>query len=499
MSSTLKRLAGQTAIYGLSSILGRFLNYLLTPLHTGKEVFTVAQYGIITEMYSYVAFLVILLTYGMETAYFRYANKNKEKEVNVFTTVVRSVFTTSLLFISLAIVFRQSLADVMKYPNHSEYIVWFAIIVGMDALSSIPMARLRSLNMPLKFASVNLANVGVNIGLNLFFLAYCMPLYKSGNINWIVDTFYDPDIGVGYVFIANLVASLVKIALLLPWLVKLPGKFDNRLWQGMIVYALPLLIAGLAGIINETLDRILIKYLLFNQLGEEATMTQLGIYGACYKVSIIITLFIQAYRYAAEPFFFSQEKEKGSKNTYALIMNYFVIVCSTIFLGVMLFIDLIKHFIPNDQFWVGLKIVPVLLMANVCLGIYYNQSIWYKLSDKTKYGAFIAIGGALITICLNIILIPIYGYVGSAWVTLIVYASMVVSSYILGQKHYPIPYNVPKVLGYLTLSLLLYLGGVELQTTFPALHWVIAAFITLGFALALVFIEKKSKNNLLPQ
>ena len=263
MSNILKKLAGQTAIYGLSSIVGRFLNYLLTPLHTGKEVFTTEQYGIITEMYAYVAFLVILLTYGLETAYFRYTNKNKAQEINVFSTAVRSVFTTSMLFVTMAIVFQQSWADLIKYPNHSEYIVWFALIVSMDALSSIPMARLRSLNMPLRFATVNLVNVGVNIGLNLFFLAYCMPHYQSGDTNWLIDTFYNPEIGVGYVFIANLIASGVKIIIVLPWLVKLPGKFDEVLLRQMIGYALPLLIAGLAGIVNETLDRIMLKYMLF--------------------------------------------------------------------------------------------------------------------------------------------------------------------------------------------------------------------------------------------
>lgn len=496
MSGILKKLAGQTAIYGLSSIVGRFLNYLLTPLHTGKEVFSVAQYGIITEMYSYVAFLVILLTYGMETAYFRYTNKSVNKEVNVFSTVVRSVFTTSLLFVSLAIVFQQSLADIMKYPNHSEYIVWFALIVSMDALSSIPMARLRSLNMPKKFAAVNLINVGVNIGINYFFLAYCMPNYQAGTTNWLIDTVYSPEIGVGYVFIANLAASAVKIAILLPGLIKLPGKFDKVLLRQMIGYALPLLIAGLAGIINETLDRLMLKYMLYNVKGEEYTMVQLGIYGACYKLSIIITLFIQAYRYAAEPFFFSQEKEKGSKKVYAMVMNYFVIVCASIFLGVMMFIDLVKRFIPNDEFWVGLQVVPILLMANVCLGIYFNQSIWYKLSDKTKYGAYISIGGAILTISLNLMLIPIYGYLGSAWATLIVYAFMVVVSYIMGQKHYPIPYNLVKVLGYIGLSVILFFVGTNLQAELPAWHWAIAVFFSLGFTLSLVLIERKFEEKI---
>ncbi|MGB0402871.1 MAG: polysaccharide biosynthesis C-terminal domain-containing protein [Salibacteraceae bacterium] len=495
MSNPLKRLASQTAIYGLSSIIGRFLNYLLTPLHTSKSVFSVDQFGIITEMYAYVAFLVILLTYGMETAYFRFSSKNDNNESTVYTTIVRSVFTTSLLFIALATIFQQSIADVMKYPNHSEYIVWFAIIVGMDALSSIPMARLRSLNKPVKFATVNLVNVGVNIGLNLFFLAYCMPMYKSGHSNWLIDTFYNPAIGVGYVFIANLIASIVKLILLSPWIIQAKGAFDKSLLKKLVLYSLPLLVAGLAGMVNETLDRILLKFLLWDDLGELGTMSQLGIYGACYKVSIIITLFIQAYRYAAEPFFFSQEKEKGSKAMYANIMNYFVIVCATIFLSVMMFIDLIKYFIPNEEFWVGLKVVPILLLANVCLGIYFNQSIWYKLSEKTKYGAYIAIGGAIFTVILNVALIPHFGYAGSAWTTLIVYAGMVITSYVLGQKHYPIPYNIYKVGSYIFSAVVLFFIGTYLQGAFPQVHWAIAVIFSLGYALALVLIERKSGLN----
>lgn len=497
MANLIKKLAGQTAIYGLSSIIGRLINYALTPIHTNEDIFSPDQYGIITEMYAYVAFLVILLTYGMETAYFRFSNKNKDSEANVYTTVIRSVLSTSFFFIVMAILFQQPLADLMKYPNHSEYIVWFAIIVGLDAISSIPMARLRSQNKPLKFASVNLINIGVYVGLNLFFLTYCMPMHKAGHSNFIIDTFYNPEIGVGYVFIANLIASIIKLGLLSPWLFNTGGKFNVGLLKKLLVYAAPLLIAGLAGNINETLDRILIKYMLWDELGETATLTELGIYGACYKVSIIITLFIQAFRYASEPFFFAQEKNKNSKDTYARIMNYFVIVCSSIFLGVMLFIDLIKYFIPNDEYWVGLKVVPILMLANVCLGLYFNQSIWYKLSEKTKYGAYIAISGALLTIVLNVTLIPIYSYEGSAWATLIVYASMVVASYILGQKHYPIPYNLKKVFGYLSAAILLFWFGTYLQEQLPAMHWLIATVFSFGFFGLLILNERRTETKLL--
>ena len=263
-------------------------------------------------MYAYVAFLIILLTYGMETAYFRFSNKNKSEEASVYSVILKSIASTSLMFIVLCSVFRVPIAEWLRYPNHSEYVVWFALIVGFDAISSIPLARLRSQEKPMRFAMVNLTNVLVNIALNLFFIAYCKVQYDQGNTNWLIDIFYNPTIGVGYVFIANLVASIVKLIMLSPELWGAQKAFDKKLLWTMVLYSSPLLIAGLAGMVNETLDRILLKYLLIDAIGEKATMSQLGIYGACYKVSIIITLFIQAFRYAAEPFFFSQKEEKDS-------------------------------------------------------------------------------------------------------------------------------------------------------------------------------------------
>ena len=443
-------------------------------------------------MYAYVAFLIILLTYGMETAYFRFSNKNKSEEASVYSVILKSIASTSLMFIVLCSVFRVPIAEWLRYPNHSEYVVWFALIVGFDAISSIPLARLRSQEKPMRFAMVNLTNVLVNIALNLFFIAYCKVQYDQGNTNWLIDIFYNPTIGVGYVFIANLVASIVKLIMLSPELWGAQKAFDKKLLWTMVLYSSPLLIAGLAGMVNETLDRILLKYLLIDAIGEKATMSQLGIYGACYKVSIIITLFIQAFRYAAEPFFFSQKEDKDSRLVYAKVMNYFVGVCATIFLGVMLFLDLIKYFIPNPEYWVGLKVVPVLLLANVCLGIYFNQSIWYKMTDKTSYGAYIAIGGALTTVALNLLLIPSLGYMGSAYATLVVYALMVVSSYIFGQIHFPIPYNLFKVLGYVAGAILIFWLGHYFQGKYPAAHWIIATTGVLGFIASIILIEKKT-------
>jgi O-antigen/teichoic acid export membrane protein len=488
----IKKLAGQTAIYGLSSIIGRFLNYLLVPLHVVQ--FTTDQYGVITEMYAYVAFLVVLLTYGMETAYFRFSNKEGQDAGHVFNTALSSIVVSSGLFILVSIFFNQPIANWLKYPNHSEYVSWFAMIVGLDAISSIPMAKLRALNKAKIFALVNLSNVAINIGLNLFFIAYCMPAYQSGESNWLIDNFYSPEIGVGYVFISNLVASIFKFMILLPFMRMRGFKLDNELIKRMLIYAIPLLVAGLAGIVNETLDRVLLKRMLYDEIGGIATLSQLGIYGACYKVSIIISLFIQAFRYAAEPFFFAYSKEKNSKETYAKIMNYFVVVCTTIFLGVLLYMDFIKYFIPNQDYWEGLKVVPILLMANICLGIYYNQSIWYKMTDKTYMGAYIAIMGAIITIVLNIILIPIMGYMGSAWATLICYGAMVLVSYFLGHRHYPIPYQVSRILFYIVLALLIYFATSAFQIENEVIKHSIHTAIILAFIATGVLIEKPYKK-----
>lgn len=451
MGNPIKKLAGQTAIYGLSSIIGRFLNYLLTPLWTG--VYSAEQFGIITEMYAYVAFLVVFLTYGMETAFFRFSSKKDINTSHTFSTVLISVLTTSAIFIGVCTLFSQPIANWLMYPNNKEFIVWFAIIVGVDAVASIPQAKLRQQNRSLFFAGVNLLNVLVNIGLNWFFIVYCKNAYDAGESNFWVNTFYSPEIGVGYVFIANLVASLSKFVALIPVCFSDKWVFEKALFKKMLPYALPLLLVGLAGIVNETLDRILLKRILVGKIGLKQAMEQVGIYGANYKLSILITLFIQAFRYAAEPFFFAQEKNTDAHLVYAKVMHYFIIVVSAMFLFVLLYLDVLKYFINNEELWVGLKVVPILLLANICLGVYYNLSIWYKLSEKTNYGAAISIFGAVLTIVLNVLLIPFFGYMGSAWATLICYASMVVVSYYFGQKNYRIPYNVKKASLYLGLAL----------------------------------------------
>jgi O-antigen/teichoic acid export membrane protein len=529
--STIKKLAGQTIIYGASSMIGRFLNFLLTPLYTATLVFSAEQFGIITEMYAYVAFLVVFLTYGMETAFFRYSTLNKNEGEKVYSNALFSLATTTSIFIALAIVFSQDIANWLRYPDHNEYIIWFAIIVGLDALGAVPLAKLRKEGRAKRFALIQFVNVGVNVLLNLFFIA-CVysshyiqtpPIEPSGlewlvnliyntetqELNWFINLVYDPNIGVGYVFIVNLVASIVKFLLLTPFM-NFKGEFDWRLLKHMLKYAYPMLFVGLAGIINETLDRTILKRVLTSQYMEagqsitEATsnaLVQLGIYGANYKITMFLAMFIQAFRYAAEPFFFNQEKENNSKTVIAKVMTYFVIVATVIFLGLDLFLPILKYFTPNKVFWIGLKIVPILLLANVFLGLFVNLSIWYKLSSKTNYGAYISIMGATITIVLNFIFIPTFGYVASAWATLACYASMMIASYFLGQKHYPIPYDLKKIGIYLGLGTVLFLIKVPFEP-YASYAWyvylyhfvLIMIFITMAY-----FLEKPAKKEVLSQ
>ena len=466
--SSLKKLLGQTAIYGSSSIIGRFLNFLLTPLYVIQ--FSNEQYGIITEMYAYVAFLVVLLTYGMETAFFRFSNK-KIIFQKVYSNTLFSLMTTSSLFILLVSYFSQDIANLLKYPEHSEYIIWFGLIVGLDAISSIPLANLRLQEKAKKFALINFLNVGINIGLNLFFIFYCKVNFDNGNTNWIIKNFYNPSIGVGYVFISNLISSIIKF-IFLGKEIRFNGEFDFSLIKSMLKYSFPMLLVGLAYVINETLDRAMLKEILYQQyidlgtspsIALEKAQSQNGIYGANYKLTMIVSMIIQAFRYASEPFFFKDGKNKTSKETLAIVMNYFTIVMIFIFLLITLYLQIFKYFINNPDYWEGLVVVPILLVANICLGIYTSLSIWYKLSDKTIYGAYISGFGVIVTIIVNSILIPIYGYKASAIATLICYGSMMILSFSLGQKYYWVPYNLKKFFIYLLSAIVIYFISIPID------------------------------------
>lgn len=496
-----KKLAGQTAIYGIPTIVGRLLTQFLTPLYTYKSIshFTTGEYGVVTSMYAYISFLLVLLTYGMETALFKFSQSELDKE-KVYSTSLISVFGTSVLFIALAGLYASPIADTIRLHGHSEYITWFALILGTDAVANITFARLREQNRPLRFSFIKSTNIAIFIFLNVFFIWFCGRVYTHPESSFFpfVQKIYNPEIGVGYIFISNLIASTVTLLLLLPDMLRIRIVFDSPLWKRMMIYAIPLLIAGMAGMVNETMDRILLTYLL----PENEAMSQTGIYGACYKIAIIMTVFIQTFRFAAEPFFFSHAKEKDAKQTYVDIMKYFVIICSVIFLGTMMNISWIQYFI-GEPFRAGLGVVPILLLANLCLGVFINQSFWYKLTGQTRYGAYLAIFGAAITLVLNFYLIPRIGYMGSAWATLICYAAMMVASYFIGQKHYPVNYDLKRFFGYVILSLVLYAlsGYIAFQSKIFDLalkNSFLLAFLIVVFVFErknLLFLRNEGQNN----
>ncbi len=458
--SALKRFLGQTAIYGLSSIVGRLLTYFLVPLYTYN--LPTGEYGMVTDLYSYVALLFALLTYGMETTFFRFSETEKNKEQVVSTSSI-SLLATSLLFLILAWTFRSQIAQSIGYETYQHFINWFIIIIGFDALSAIPFAYLRQQNKAVKFVSLKLVNIFVNLGLNLFFILYCPKVLAAGEghflFNW-VQSFFEPNHLVQYIFISNLVASGLTFILLLPTYKYVKLGFNVSIWKKMMPYALPILVVNIAGLIPISLDKILLPMLYSG--GREAGMQQLGIYGANAKIAVIMLLFIQTFRYAADPFFFAEAKNKDAKQTYALVMHWFVIFGSLIFLGAMFFIDIIQYFIGN-AYRDGIIVVPILLMGNLMLGIYYNLSFWYKLTNKTMYGAWFSIIGAIAAIALNFILVPKYGMLGSAWSVFAAYLIPTLLSFYFGRKHYPIPYKMVSLISYPVLVVALFLVNQQME------------------------------------
>ncbi|MGM0505227.1 MAG: lipopolysaccharide biosynthesis protein [Bacteroidota bacterium] len=445
-----RRLAGQTALYGLGTIVPRFLNYVvLTPFYT--HIFSQEQYGIVTNLYAYVVFLLILLTYGLETGYFRFT-KSEDNPKRVYSTIMGSLFTTSILFILLIIIFNQPIARILEYPDRRYLIILFSAVVALDAFSAIPFAKLRFEAKAKKFGYLKIFNVIVNLFFNfVFFVGF--PYLNTHYPSSFLLNFYDASIGVGYVFLSNLLASFLTLLLLLPEIDISPGLIDLKLLKRVLKYSLPLLVVGLAGTINEVADKELIKRFVPD---EASPMRQLGIYGANYKLGMLMTIFIQMFRYAAEPFYFSKMKDYDAKETYAKVMRYFIIFGLFIFLMVNLYIEIFKYFI-DSKFHSGLHIVPIILIANLFLGINYNLSIWYKLSNLTKYGAMIALFGAAITISMNITLLPVYGYEASAWATLVCYFTMMMVSFFLGRKHYYVPYALKSVLFYFIIALTIFI------------------------------------------
>jgi O-antigen/teichoic acid export membrane protein len=486
--SIIKKLASQTAIYGLSSIFGRFLNYLLVPLYT--YYFTAAEYGVVSEFYAYAGFLSVFLLLGFETGYFRFRNKEESSQDITYSTALIFVLLINIGFFLLILLSNQWLSSVLNYANHPEYVLCFTLILTLDAVSAIPFARLRAENKAWRFAGIKILEILATVGFSLFFIIYCPKIYAENPHSWLIQ-FYNPILGIAYIFIANLIASVCKFLLLSPELKGLAWGFDFVLFKRLLRYSLPIVVIGFAGIINEMLDRALLKYLLPYDLTTNLKM--LGIYGACYKLSILMSLFIQAFRYAAEPFFFAYADKSDARQVYADVLKFFVIFCMAIFLLVTLFLDFFQYFV-GAEFRAGLKVVPILLMANLFLGIYVNLSIWYKLTDKTLLGAGVSLAGAALTIALNWYWIPELGYVGSAWATLVCYASMAFISYSLGQYYYPVPYQVKRLLAYIMLGLGLYLAKQPLLVYIDWQPWLFSMALMSLYLLTTALFESRQRK-----
>jgi O-antigen/teichoic acid export membrane protein len=447
----MKRLAKDTAIYGVSSILGKFLNWCLLPFYT-YVLPSVNDYGMVTDLYNWTAVVYILLTYGMETGFFRFANKSDQESQKVYSTTLFSVGTTSLFFIAVCLLFNSPISKTMGYGIHPEFIWMMCVIVAIDAFSAIPFAFLRYKKRPIAFASLKMVMIFANIFFNVFFLYLCpkMEAWSPGLTRW----FYDPSYGVGYVFVSNFLSSIVGLISLLPFMWT-RWTFDFQLLKKMLRYSLPLLILGLAGMMNQSFDKIVFKYLFDDQT---EALHQLGIYGACFRIGIVMMMFTQAFRYAYEPFVFSKQKNEDNRKAYSDAMKFYIIFSVFIFLGVMYYLDILQYLISSD-YRVGLVVVPIVLVCYIFQGVYFNLSFWYKLTDKTDWGAIIALIGCVCTILGNILFVPIYGYIGSAWVSFVCFFVMMVISWILGQKYYPIQYDMKSAGRYTLLGMILYLAG----------------------------------------
>ena len=456
--SFLKKLASDSAIYGLNSILGRSVNFLLVFIHT--RAFIPKETGIIIELYAIVTFLNVLYTYGMETTFFRFATKEKEKFNQIYNQTQSTLIVSSLAFSTIIIVFSKPIITFLGYPNQSILIIWLAIIIALDAIVAIPFARLRLENKAKKYVAIRLGSIFLNVLLNVFFLWFCKNIYENKmliGLKPVISLIYNPDLRVGYIVIANLIANLIYIPLLWEELVKkYKFYFDKIEFKKMWSYGFPILVLGLAGMVNLQFDRIMLRQILpegfYQGIDSESVV---GIYGNCYKLSVLISLATQSFRFAADPLFFSKAKDKNAPTLFADVTKWFTIFCCILWVGICLNLDLIGDLFIGKAFQSGIIVVPILLLGNVLLGIYNNLAIWFKITDNTKYGTYITFFGAVINIFLNFILIPKIGYMGCAWAFMISCLVMTLLCYYLGNKFFPVPYNLKSIFGYLTGSALL--------------------------------------------
>lgn len=453
LSNPLKKLASQTVVYGLGNVLPRFITYLFTFILTYifKEPAALAPNAV---FFSYISFMNIIFTYGMETAFFNFVNKSDDKE-KVYSTALISILVSTASLSLILMLFSESIADLIKEPGHGNFVIWCVLIIATDAITAIPFARLRLTNNAKRFAMVKVLNMVVNLSGNVFYFIICKRAFEHGDDSFFAHL-YNPEVGIGYAFLAQLFANLFSIALLSKEFRGFAYVFDKELWKKMLMYSLPLLVLGLAGMINETFDRIILKNLLPVGIADH----EVGVYSNCYKIAMLMAIFTQAFKYAAEPFFFNIAKDKNSQKLNAIVMKYYVLFCLFLFLGTMMNLPWLQVAISKN-YRVGLAVVPILLMANLCVGVYWNLSIWYKLTGQTKFGAYITVVGAIITVTINYLFVPSYSYMACAWATLASYGTMMLISYILGQKYYPIKYNLRSIfvftflaLGFYTISTL---------------------------------------------
>lgn len=494
--SILKKLAGQTALYGLSSIVGRVLNFLLVPFFTA--LLDLAEFGIYTDLYAYMAFLNVVYLFGMETTYFRFASRSGYNEESTFQTVQGTLILSSFFLSTLIILLAPWLANILNYPGKETWIIILSLILFVDTIVAIPLANLRLQGKAGKFAGIKLINIILTIFLNLFFLVFSNMVYKGEILPSLlpfVKLYYIPGAEIYYILLSNLIANAFQIVLLYKNFTRIRFRISVSYLKPMFVYAYPLMFMGLAGMVNEVIDRNLLKYILPPGFYPHLTnLEALGIYGACYKLSMFMSLAIQAFRYAADPFFFSKAEDKNAPEIFAKVMKYFIITCTLIYIAVSLNLNIFGLFLSQPSYREGLVIVPILLLANLFLGVYYNLSVWYKLTDKTHFGTYITAGGALVTILANVMLIPLFGYVGSALATLICYFSMAAVSYLIGQKYFYVPYNLKSAAFYIGLSSAFILLYFNLTIDNHLFQYAIQFSLVLLYLLIVFLLEKRHFN-----
>jgi len=492
--SAIKKLAGQTLWYGVSSIAARFVGYLLTPYLTRTSVLQVSDYGKMSLVYAAIPLLNVLFTYGFETAYFRFAQR-KEYQSSLYSTASISLFASTVVFTLFLWIFRHSLAAFAGIAGEPQLVSISIFVIALDSLATIPFAKLRLEGRPVKYAFIRICSILLYVTATVFFLSYCPKIIAHNPDSWI-RLFYRSDINpVTYIVIATLLGSTLTLLLLLGQIGSIKLHFSTKLWKEMMLYSLPLVIVGLGGMINETFDRLMLNWWVPGSITFKEE--QVGIYSACYKLSLLISLFIQAFRMGAEPFFFKQAEGLNPQRTYARVMKFFVITVTFMFLLVSLYLPVIKYFI-GETYWAGLKVVPILLLANIFLGIYYNLSIWYKLGNKTKAGAWITISGVVITIIINRLFIPAHSYMACAWATFFCYVSMMILSFLWGQKEYRIPYATKKLVAYIVIVVILFFIHKGLTLLLPNILFslVIASLLLFVYTWFILLIEKKEFQKL---